>query len=64
MWVYVYKNIKGIKKTDKVTWLLYIYFFLPIENKMGEVLVQASKYNLVLLYTEEWQRCKSTFAVV
>lgn len=41
-----------------------LFCFLPIENKMGDLLVQASKYNLVLLYKEEWQRCKLTFAVL
>lgn len=27
--------------------------FLSVEIEMGDLLVQASKYNLVLLYTEE-----------
>lgn len=35
-------------------------FLCCLENKVGDVLVQASKHNLVLLYKEERQRCKLT----
>lgn len=31
---------------------------LSIEDKVGDVLVQASEFNFVLLHTEERQRCK------
>lgn len=31
---------------------------MSLENEVVDILVQASEYNLVLLYQEEWQRCK------
>lgn len=31
---------------------------LVLENKMGDLLVQASKHYFVFLYQEKWQRCK------
>lgn len=37
---------------------LGLYLFCVIENEVGDVLVQASKRNLVLLYEKERQRCK------
>lgn len=35
-----------------------------IENEVGDLLVQASEHDLVLLYKKEWQRRKSTFTLM
>lgn len=35
-----------------------------IESQVGDVLVQTSKHNLVLLYQKEWKRCKWTSAII
>lgn len=35
-----------------------------IESQVGDVLVQASKHNFVLLHQKEWKRGKWTFAIV
>lgn len=34
------------------------------EGQVGHVLVQASKRNLVLLYKNEWQRCKYDYSLI
>lgn len=47
-----------IIKTNLNKWIVSVFYFSEIN--LGDVLVQAPKYNLVLLH-QELQRCKSSW---